>query len=286
MKDLLLHPQTRHAITAFQAHPSHALLLSGPSGTGKQSLAVGLSEQLLALEPGKLGTNAYARVVTAAEGKSIGIEAVRELEHFLSLKVPGNRSATNRVIIIVDAHLLTIEAQNGLLKTIEEPPEGTTIVLTVAHEQALLPTIRSRSQNIAVKRPEIDELRQYFAEQGFAATAVARALAMSGGLPGLTTALLNESEHPLVPAALKARELLSQSTYERLAKIDELAQQRALCLDTLFIMQQMALISLQTASGPVTQRWQGILIASRETQAALAGGAQPKLALSNFLLRI
>jgi hypothetical protein len=260
-------------------------VLSGPTGSGKHSLALQLSEQLLDLQPQQLQTYPYALILQPVEGKAIGIETVRELEHFLSLKVPGTHTP-NRAVIIVDAHQLTTEAQNALLKTIEEPPSGTVLILTVAHEQALLPTIRSRTQKITVKRPESQVLHDYFAEQGFAADVVKRAMAMSGGLPGLTYALLSNSDHPLVPAAQKARELLSQSTFERLTQVDALAAQRNLCLNTLLIMQQMALISLPTTQGAMAQRWQTVLLTSQQTYEALINGAQSKLVLSNFLLNL
>lgn len=285
MTGLIIHPQTATALSGFVAQPSHALILSGAVGSGKFSMARQLSEQLLGLAPESLETYPYGRVVQSPDGKAIGIEAVRELEHFLSLKVPG-RQTPNRVVVIADAQLLTTEAQNALLKTIEEPPRGTILLLTVSHEQALLATIRSRAQIISVKRPPETLLNDYFTEQGYAAQDIKRALAMSGGLPGLANALLSDADHPLVPAALKARELLAQSTFERLTHLDELAQQRSLCLDTLFILQQMALVSLPTATGAMIERWQRILLASRQTSDNLRHGAQPKLALTDFLLHL
>ena len=62
-------------------------------------------------------------------------------------------------------------------------------------------------------------------------------------------ALLDESEHPLLEATQKARELLSKTAFERLAMVDGLAKDRALAIDVAVILQQMARISLQTAAG-------------------------------------
>ena len=285
MNDLLLHPETQAALTAFQHLPSHALILSGAPGSGKLTLATRVSETVLGLEPSGLSSYAYAKLISPAEGRSIGIETVRELEHFLSLRVP-RQHIINRVVIIADSHLLTTEAQNALLKTIEEPPAGTIVLLTTASEQALLPTIRSRAQRIEVQRPLLSDMEGFFAAQGFATPAIKRALAMSGGLPGLTLALLSQTDHPLVVAAHKARELLGQSVFERLSQLDALAQNRMLCLDTLFIMQQMATISLPTVTSQAARRWKNILQVTYATQQSLRGGAQPKLALINLLLAI
>ena len=109
---------------------------------------------------------------------------------------------------------------------------------------------------------------------------------MSGGLVGLAHTLLNDSDHPLLEAATKARELLGMSLFERLANIDELAKSKSLSTDTLTMMQQMALISLRSAGGSSSVRWQRILKATRDALVALNGSAQIKLVLSNFFLAI
>lgn len=75
-----------------------------------------------------------------AEG-SIGIELIRDFEHNLSL-TPRNSPA--KVGILTDMERLTVEAQNALLKTLEEPPPNTYIIGSTNTPEALLPTIRSR----------------------------------------------------------------------------------------------------------------------------------------------
>ena len=202
--NLLLHPSTQQQTSAFLDEPSHALILVGPAGSGKLSLALQLSGQLLGIDTSAVSDYAYVKIIRPLEGKAIGIEAVRELEHFLSLKVPG-RQRFNRVVVIENSHLLGVEAQNALLKTLEEPPTGTLLILTTAHQQSLLATIRSRSQQIVVNRPEIRALSTYFSKQGFDASAIQQALAISGGLPGLTQSLLGNTDHPLLLATIRAR---------------------------------------------------------------------------------
>ena len=283
MKELVLHPVTRQQLADFTAAPSHALLLAGPPGSGKRTLATSLSETILELPAHSLADYPYKMIIASEDGKAIGIESVRELEHFLSLKVPG-RAAHNRAVIIEDAHLLSTEAQNALLKTLEEPPRGTLIVLTANSEQSLLPTIRSRAQAIPVKRPERAAVEAYFQAQNFDDKAIKQAYAISGGLTGLMRALLEQTEHPLLLATQRARQLLSQSAYERLLAVDELSKQRPLALDTMFILQQMAHVSLQSATGEAAVKWQAVQGASYRAAEALAASAQPKLALTNLML--
>lgn len=282
---LLTHPLTEQRLQNFQTAPSHAVLLAGPHGSGKFSLAQDLAERLLSLDSGGLPHYPYQRIISADDKHTIGIAAIRELEHFLSLRVP-NQMAHNRVVIIEDSQLLTVEAQNALLKLLEEPPAGTVFILTAGHSQALLPTVRSRLHTIDIITPAAEQTTAYFSRGGFDTARIRKVQVMSGGLPGLMSALLARSDHPLLVATEKARQLLSLTSYERQLAIDELSKQRPLLLDTLAILQHMAHLSLQTATGPAARRWQKVLEASYRASEALADSAQPKLVLLDLVLSL
>ena len=74
---------------------------------------------------------------------SIGIEEVRHIHHFLSRKpIQSDRN----IVVIHQAHLLTLPAQNALLKTLEEPPGNSLIYLVTDYPDQLLPTVLSRVQ--------------------------------------------------------------------------------------------------------------------------------------------
>lgn len=285
MKDLILHPLTVRQLEKFTDMPSHALLLVGPTGSGKGALAAAVAEKILGLPKAGFAEHPYGLCITPEEGKAIGIEAVRQLEQFLALKVPG-RTAFDRAVIIENAQLMTPEAQNALLKNLEEPPAGTLLILTVNHAQAVLPTIRSRAQSVTVGRLRREALEGHFTGHNYDPKAAAQAYAISGGLPGLMQALLDETEHPLIEATERARQLLSQSAYDRLLLADELAKERSLASDVAFILQQMAHVSLQSAEGRAARKWQTVLKASYEAEEALAGSVQPKLALTNLMLNL
>lgn len=78
-------------------------------------------------------------------GAKKGIGLIREVIRSIALKpISGDKKA----VVILNSHLLSAPAQNALLKTLEEPPESTLIVLTSENEFSLLPTIRSRCQII------------------------------------------------------------------------------------------------------------------------------------------
>lgn len=94
--------------------------------------------------------------------KAIGIESVRNFQEKIFLK--PLKSKIKAVILKIDQGI-TLEAQNALLKILEEPPEDTTIVLSIANEDLLLPTILSRCKTISLDEKQIElskeEITQY-----------------------------------------------------------------------------------------------------------------------------
>ncbi|MBI4099765.1 hypothetical protein HY440_02040 [Candidatus Microgenomates bacterium] len=82
-------------------------------------------------------------IIMTATGPFLGIEEVRELRRALSLRPLKEKHKT---AVIPAAEKLTIEAQNALLKILEEPPEDADIILIAPEEESLLPTVVSRCQ--------------------------------------------------------------------------------------------------------------------------------------------
>lgn len=102
---------------------------------------------------------------TKTISQSIGIETVKLIQKKLFFKPI---KSANKLIVIEDAHLLTLEAQNALLKVLEEPPANTFIILGTESKEALLTTIQSRCQIIALITDQkkisdntIDELKNF-----------------------------------------------------------------------------------------------------------------------------
>lgn len=109
--------------------------------------------------------------------EKLGVEQVKSIRAHISLKP---YSAKGRAIVLESAQNLTPEAQNALLKTLEEPPESAIIILGADSETTLLPTLLSRCQVIRIKNQEsrvkldktfvedIDKLTGLSIEQRFA----------------------------------------------------------------------------------------------------------------------
>lgn len=144
----------------------HALLLSGAQGLGKRELALRVSHMLLCTgsPAGSVpcegcqgcqlmaaGSHPDHHLLEPEEGsRVIKVDAVRELSRVLGMK---SQLGGERVAVIAPAECMNSSAANSLLKTLEEPPERTTLIL-VAHRPAQLPaTIRSRCQTLQVAAP-------------------------------------------------------------------------------------------------------------------------------------
>lgn len=292
MPELVLHPTTKLELEQFARRPSHAVMLVGSEGIGKMAVVRQLATELLRLQTTEaLERYPYFRTV-APDGQAISIDTVRDLLNFTKLKIAGNEQGIQRIIAIDEAHTMTSEAQNALLKLLEEPPEGTAFLLTVSNAHVLLPTIHSRTQQVTIKQPTREDLEAYFVTQGFDAPKIQSAYLMSGGLPGLMHALLHESEdHPLTKAVTQARNLLRVSTFERLAIVDSLSKQKQESMRLLFVLQQMAHVAVtqsaaKGANNQSIKQWQRILSAAYDAENGLRSAAQPKLVLTNLMLSL
>lgn len=292
MADLVLHPSTKLEIDQLISRPAHAVLIVGSEGMGKMAIARMLSFNVLALQDeDALSKYPHFRLIEP-DGQSISIETIRELLSYTKLKIADQQDGIKRVVVIDNAQTMTTEAQNALLKLLEEPPEGTLFLLNTANLHGLLPTIRSRSQQLHIKQPSRLDIELYFTTQGFSPEQIRSAYLMSGGLPGLLYALLHDrEEHPLMQAVDQARTILRASTFERVAMVDVLAKQKIECNRVLFVLQQMAHAAItqaaeKNAPAQTVKQWHRILTAAYDAQAALLVNAQSKLVLTNMMLQI
>jgi len=141
-----------------QGRPPHALMLTGGVGTGKRCAAAWLARKRLGMTVGEqseyplaIPEHADLRWITCPEEKfSIGIDQVRELVGGLNLT---SYEGGGKVAVIEPADAMTNSAANSLLKTLEEPPGDTLLILVVDRPGRLPATIVSRCQRLNVHLP-------------------------------------------------------------------------------------------------------------------------------------
>ena len=196
----------------------HALLLRGPQGVGKLAYAEALAQALLCespapdgsacgrctacgwmgqgshpdfrrLEPESLTGSRDAEEGTEKKKPSeeIRIEQVRGIEGFI--QVTSHRGGA-KVVLIHPAETLNPSAANALLKNLEEPPRGTYFLLVAHRWHRLLPTLKSRCQQIALPQPSAAAARDWLKQQGVSDPDLA--LAQAGGAPLLAAKLDEE----------------------------------------------------------------------------------------------
>lgn len=146
---------------------SSCYLLSGPSGIGKRKVAFAIAQEVLCSngrpacgECGqclKVEKNEHEEVMyVEPDGAQIKIAQAEEIHRFLNLQKTGK----HRFIIINDAHLMNPQAGNSLLKILEEPPAFTTFFLITHSDQAVLKTLRSRSQLLHFSSLSFEDMKK------------------------------------------------------------------------------------------------------------------------------
>jgi DNA polymerase-3 subunit gamma/tau len=148
----------------------HAFLFAGPKGTGKTSAARILAKIINCEDPGKDATPCdkcnQCKSITKGNNLDViemdaashrGIDDVRALRDAVKL---APATAKKKIYIIDEAHMLTTEACNALLKTLEEPPEHVIFILATTNPEKLIDTIRSRTTLVAFRKATIPEIVQ------------------------------------------------------------------------------------------------------------------------------
>ena len=178
-----------------------ALLLCGPEGVGKRTLAVAAAAALLCATGEGCGScpgcqraerGLHPDVITLApdEKGSIKIEPVRDLAREIGARPFEARA---RAFVVDDAHAMTEQAMNALLKSLEEPAATSHVFLVTGSPQALLPTIRSRCQVLRFGPIPAAVLERHLVErQGLDPAEARLRAALSGG--SLGAALAFEAE--------------------------------------------------------------------------------------------
>lgn len=147
----------------------HAFLFAGPKGTGKTSAARILAK-IVNCEKRRSNSikpcNKCTQCKSIENGSNIdvieldaashrGIDDIRSLREAVKL---APSKAEKKVYIVDEAHMLTTEASNALLKTLEEPPEHVMFILATTNPEKLLVTIRSRATTIHFKNATVAEI--------------------------------------------------------------------------------------------------------------------------------
>ena len=175
----------------------HAMLFSGPELIGKKKIALEFIKSIFCKESCQncyscksIDSNSFPdlNIVEPIEG-NIAIEELRNFIQKLSLKSYNNGL---KVGIINDAHLMKKDAQNALLKTLEEPKGGTLIILISHHPEMILKTVRSRLINMKFSLASNKEIEDYLISLGASEEKAKEITLISSGQVGKAVNFYND----------------------------------------------------------------------------------------------
>ncbi len=152
-----------------QGRLSHALLICGSSGLGTNELTYEIARDYLCSQGGDAHCTCHSCEMFRAsthpdfyvlkkEGRSIGVDSLRGATSMLEGTATN---ANGKVLLIEDAEFMTVQASNALLKTLEEPPPNSFIMLSTGSPKSLLPTILSRTMKLTITTPSLSELNVF-----------------------------------------------------------------------------------------------------------------------------
>lgn len=261
----------RGAMSGARMH--HGWLLAGKSGLGKHDFAMAAARELVAEEgiPQPPGDHPDIIVLTygpkndkearaAADGKdferarSIRVDQIRAMQRRLNTRPTlGSR----RVVIIDPADDMEVAAANALLKSLEEPPQGTFFMLVTHRPSRLLPTIRSRCRILRFPILKDVHLEEMLDASGIASGGDAR-LAAIRAAEGSYGAALRFAEQDLGPLANAISTLLTKGDPQMTgrAELTRLIGGRAdrVRLDAVFELAQAMVADLARSTDDLAQR--------------------------------
>lgn len=169
---------------------SHAHIISGEDGIGKSKLAKILACSILGVREDR----DYVDIINYRTKKnSFGVDEVRGVIEEVNKKpYEGNK----KVIIIYEGNKLTVQAQNALLKTIEEPPTGVFILLLCESLELILDTIKSRCEIHKLTPMSKEDIREYIlttSNDVYSKDEINAAISYSEGIPGKADAFLKDN---------------------------------------------------------------------------------------------
>lgn len=181
---------------------SHSYLFLGTPGIGKKRIGREFAKMILCLDENKYCNKCKSCIEFNSEnnpdfqeikpdGANIKIDQIREMQR----KVSEQPIISNKkVYLIDDADLMTKEAQNCLLKTLEEPPEFVIIILIGANESNFLSTIKSRCLILKFENLRFEEIKDYL-EKEFQNESISKSIIeASNGSIGKALSLKNKQE--------------------------------------------------------------------------------------------
>jgi DNA polymerase-3 subunit delta' len=202
---------------------NHAYIFSGQEMIGKKTFALelaGLEGDSASINPNLL----FIDTGSSESGQSIAIDEIRKIKDFLSL---SSHSGGYKFVIIDDSNLMTAEAQNSLLKVLEEPSPLSVLILIASNPDSLLPTITSRCQEIRFPIHSNKVIADFLAESKLPKNKTDFLAEFSNGRIGLIKNITDEGSFEEIEESVnKLMKIIKLDLNERLTIAQKLADDK------------------------------------------------------------
>jgi DNA polymerase III delta prime subunit len=276
-----MHSKTKEEIENYLKTPSHAVLLSGEKSSGKAHLAHYLAK-------GILGEQLEGSGLSTFDGKTMGIDDVRGLLAQLKLTLPG-KDFSRRGVIIKDIENLGREAQNALLKILEEPPRDTYFIATTSELSSVLQTVVSRMSLIHVRPLSLSDAKKHL-NKDYSEKDIIRAFYISDGNAALLLSVLQSESHELPIAIERAKKIIKSSAYEKLLIVDKLSKEEKETIELQLVAMQKvlkaSLLHAKSVEASDAARRVRQLDSTLAARGSLQTNVSPKLILTNLFVNL
>ncbi len=275
----MVNPRTQNLLEGFINKPVGSLIISGTEHSGIDIVVNNIIEALL----GDDSKNNIVLVEPEA-GKKIGIDQIRGLKRALATSVSAKKSV-GRVAVIKKSHLMTTEAQNGVLKLIEEPVNGAVLLLITTDKSSLLPTIRSRCQSIPILPITKNQAITYAEKENKDVDQLNKAFLISKGEYELFTELLDTNDNVLPESIQKAKTFLLKSIFNRL-QLQKTYSDSEVLLDLLVNLERISESALHGAKKVNIYRWEKAIKTTKKCRELLDSNVIAKLVFLRLCLQL
>lgn len=213
--NILISGKTKKEIDLYITKPSPVLLLTGPEGTGKQIVTDSIIDNIFQISTP--GEKALSLIDMNRNDSPVTIEEIRDLKN--KLKYVESGTNVTRVIVIRNIDKINDQAQNSLLKLLEDTPKNTLFIINASLLNKVINTIQSRSMIIRIVNPTINEYQNFYNTDKLASYFI-----MSDGRSRFIDELVKDSSGDFLETVNIAKKYVSSDSFGKLIISDEITK--------------------------------------------------------------
>ena len=269
---MLVNSLTEKWISAYTNRPKTSLLIDSNNDI------VSAVEIIEKIHSDLVKTNSPLVIIQPEDKATIGINDIRQMQRSLSVKADATGEIT-RIAAVKEAEKLTVEAQNALLKLMEELPERTVLALLSTDPSKLLETIKSRCFTIPVLPITEEDAFRYADANGVSNDTAKQAYLMSDGMPGAFKSYIKDIDS-ISKGIDQAKEFLSSTVFQRQKLIKKISENKTSAIVFIDNLQSVTKSAMRAApSSKAKISWKNRLKAIQTCREQINRNVPAKLSL-------